>query len=62
LSAAITAEGETIATKAGIRSHPSLKDELGNRALVARLLARLGVTDQPIKSPGRPAAPLGWSG
>jgi hypothetical protein len=62
LSAAIAEQGETVVSKAGVRSHPSLKDELQNRALVARLLQRLGVTDQPIKSPGRPAAPVGWSG
>jgi hypothetical protein len=62
LSAAIAEQGETVITKAGIRSHPSLRDEIANRALVARLLQRLGVTDMPVKAPGRPAAPVGWSG
>jgi hypothetical protein len=62
LSAAITEQGETIITKGGIRSHPSVKDEIACRALCARLLQRLGVLDQPIKAPGRPAAPVGWSG
>jgi hypothetical protein len=63
LSAAIESEGQTIITKAGIRAHPALRDELANRALVARLLQRLGVMDQPIKPPGRPpSAALGWTG
>ena len=61
LSAAIAEQGETIVTKGGIRSHPSLRDEISNRALAARLLIRLGVTSEQIKTPGRPASPLGWS-
>ena len=62
LSACIAEQGEVVASKAGLRAHPALRDEIANRALVARLLQRLGVTDQPVKAPGRPAAPVGWSG
>jgi hypothetical protein len=60
LAACIDADGLTLRTRTGVRSHPCLRDELGARALAARLLIRLGVTTEPVKSPGRPAAPLGW--
>jgi hypothetical protein len=44
LSEAIAAEGQTICTRiGGIRAHPALRDELANRALVARLLSKLGI-------------------
>ena len=61
LSAAITAEGETVRTRTGIRAHPALRDEIANRALVARLLGKLGIASEPVKSPGRPGSGLGWS-
>jgi len=61
LSVAIAADGETIRTRTGIRAHPALRDEISNRALVARLLSRLGIATEPVKSPGRPAGGgLGW--
>jgi hypothetical protein len=60
LSAAIAEDGQTIRTRSGVRVHPGLRDEIANRALVARLLGKLGITSEPVKSPGRPAAPLGW--
>ena len=62
LSAAIASEGETIVTKLGIRAHPALQIEMQNRALTARLLQRLGVTDVPIRPQGRPPSGLGWTG
>ena len=52
LSAAIAAEGQTIRTRTGVRAHPALRDELANRALVARLLVKLGIASEPVKSPG----------
>jgi hypothetical protein len=61
LSASITADGETIRTRTGVRAHPALRDELANRALVARLLAKLGINVEPVKSPGRPAGSFGWT-
>jgi hypothetical protein len=61
LSASITADGETIRTRTGVRAHPALRDELANRALVARLLTKLGINVEPIKSPGRPGIGLGWT-
>src|SRR2546423_6632080 len=60
LSVAITEDGPVVRTRTGIRAHPALRDELANRALVARLLSRLGVTTEPTKSPGRPSSGLGW--
>jgi hypothetical protein len=61
LSAAIAEDGQTIRTRTGVRAHPALRDELANRALVARLLAKLGIATEPIKSPGRPASGFGWT-
>ena len=60
LSEAIAAEGQTICTRTGIRAHPALRDELANRALVARLLSKLGIAVEPVKPPGRPTSGLGW--
>jgi hypothetical protein len=60
LSSAISEDGQTIRTRTGIRAHPALRDEIANRALVARLLGKLGITSEPIKSPGRPGSGLGW--
>jgi hypothetical protein len=61
LSAAIAAEGQTIrSSRSGVRAHPALRDELANRALVARLLVKLGINVEPIKPPGRPAAGFGY--
>jgi phage terminase small subunit len=60
LSAAIAEDGQTIRTRTGIRAHPALRDELANRALVARLLSKLGINAEPVKPPGRPASGIGW--
>ena len=62
LSAAIAEEGQTIVTRSGVRAHPALRDEIANRALCARLLGKLGIGSEPIKTPGRPTSPLGWTG
>jgi hypothetical protein len=61
LSAAIAADGETVHTRTGVRAHPALRDELANRALVARLLTKLGINVEPVKPPGRPASSFGWT-
>jgi hypothetical protein len=60
LSTAIAEDGQTIRTRTGVRSHPALRDELANRALCARLLSKLGINIEPVKSPGRPTSALGW--
>jgi hypothetical protein len=53
--AIIDEDGEMIRTKAGPRSHPLLRDEVANRALACRLLQRLGLDLEPVRSgPGRP--------
>jgi hypothetical protein len=52
----IDRDGELLFGKTGPRSHPLLRDELGNRALCARLLGRLGLDLEPIHpTPGRPS-------
>jgi hypothetical protein len=60
LSAAIAEQGQTLCTRTGVRAHPALRDEIANRALVARLLSKLGIAVEPIKPPGRPPKPSGW--
>ena len=58
LSAAILEEGQTIRNRAGVRAHPLLRDEVANRALIARLLSKLGINVEPVKPVGRPTSPL----
>src|SRR6266404_7017001 len=61
LSAAIAADGETVLTRTGIRAHPALRDEIANRALVARLLGKLGIASEPINRPdAQVAAQVGY--
>ena len=56
LAARIDADGETILTKAGLKAHPCLKDELAARAFICRTLQRLGLNLEPVRpTPGRPA-------
>ena len=54
-AAEVNEHGEMIRTKAGLRANPLLRDELGFRALAARLLSKLGLDLEPIKAHGRPA-------
>jgi len=55
----IDEQGEMIATRLGIRSHPLLRDELANRAFVTKAISRLGLDLEPVKALGRPAGALG---
>jgi hypothetical protein len=50
--------------KGNTREHPLLKAELGNRAFLCRILQRLGIVDEDLKSVGRPATGrlAGWDG
>ena len=50
----IDEQGEVAKTKAGLKSHPLLRDEVAARALGCRLLARLGTDLEPIRAIGRP--------
>ena len=62
LAAGIAADGHVVRTRTGVpKTHPAVKDELAARAFVVRTLEKLGVTTEPIKSPGRPpSGGLGW--
>jgi hypothetical protein len=62
LATIINRDGETIATRAGLKDHPSLKHELGNRAFVVRTLQKLGLNFEPVKAMGRPGKQVHWSG
>jgi hypothetical protein len=48
--------GEIIKTKTGVRENPLLKNELANRAFVARSIGRLGLDVEGVKALGRPPA------
>jgi len=54
LREAINRDGETLVTRNGIRAHPGLRDELQGRALICRLLERLGLTVEAVRPVGRP--------
>src|SRR6516165_6003565 len=63
LSDQIDADGLTIRSKAGLRAHPCLRDEIAGRSFIVRTLAKLGVTDESIKPMGRPpTGGIGWRG
>jgi hypothetical protein len=55
LSAQIAADGAVVYIKNVPKSHPALRDELGNRSFITRNLQRLGVNVEAIKPQGRPS-------
>ena len=57
----IAKDGPVLETKSGARDHPLVKHELNARALVCRLLSRLGVVDTPKRPLGRPPMGIGIS-
>ena len=55
LAGEIAADGAVIRTRAGLKSHPSIKDEISARTACVRILEKLGVTQEPLRpGPGRP--------
>jgi hypothetical protein len=63
LVARIAEDGEVIVTRSGPKSHPLIREETSLRGFLCRTLGKLGVTDQPLKSVGRPPnGGLGWRG
>jgi hypothetical protein len=55
LAEQISQDGEVVHTKAGVRSHPGLKDEVALRAFVVRTIKSMGLNYEPIRAtPGRP--------
>jgi len=62
-SALINQQGAVIVTKSGIREHPLVKHETAQRALVGRLISRLGLDIEALRpTPGRPPQGFGWTG
>jgi len=55
LAAVIEQDGPVIRSNTGVRAHPCLRDELAARSFVVRTLQRLGLTEEAIKSVGRPS-------
>ena len=62
LAATITAEGEVVWGSHGAKSHPAVRDELQARALVVRMLQKLGVVEEAVKPVGRPSGLKAWKG
>jgi hypothetical protein len=60
--ALIDLQGPVIITKAGMREHPLVKAEIATRALIGRLITRLGLDIEALRpTPGRPPqGGLGW--
>jgi hypothetical protein len=59
LAEQIQADGEVIRTRAGVRSHPAIKDETACRTAAVRILEKLGVTREELRpTAGRP--PQAW--
>jgi hypothetical protein len=61
ITARIDADGEVISTRTGLRSHPLIKEETALRALICRTLEKLGITQEQIKTPGRPGGIGTWT-
>jgi len=62
LAAVIEEDGERLHTKTGPKAHPCIHEETSVRAFICRTLARLGITDEPVKPMGRPTKGFGWKG
>ena len=51
----IDSDGEVIKTRAGLKAHPALRDELAARSFTCRILRQLGLSFEPLRtSAGRP--------
>ena len=53
--------GHMIKTSTGMRSHPLIRDELQCRALAMRMIDKLGINHEALKSVGRPPGSIGWT-
>jgi hypothetical protein len=61
LAAAIGRDGEVVYSRGGVpKAHPAIRDETALRGFIIRTLQKLGITTEPVKAPGRPAAEMGW--
>jgi hypothetical protein len=59
LRARIDADGAVVYARGVPKEHPAVKAELQCRAFICRTLARLGITDEPLKPLGRPPQGIG---
>jgi hypothetical protein len=61
-AAIIDEQGAVIMGKTGLREHPLVKAEIATRALIGRLISRLGLDIEALRPlPGRPPTPHGWT-
>jgi ribosomal protein L13E len=56
LSEKIDADGEVIETKAGVKVHPAVREELAGRQFICRTLQALGLNLEAARPVGRPTA------
>jgi hypothetical protein len=62
LGEGIARDGAIVYGPTGPKAHPAVKDQIAARALLVRVLEKLGVTSENIKpGPGRPPSALGWT-
>jgi hypothetical protein len=61
LAERISVEGETIATRTGVRVHPAIRDERQGRAFIVKALEKLGIATEAVKPMGRPVKPTSWT-
>jgi hypothetical protein len=58
----IDEQGAVLITKGGMREHPLVKSEIATRALIGRLISRLGLDIEALRpTPGRPPQGFGWT-
>jgi hypothetical protein len=62
ITQALAVEGPALRRNGGLRANPLLRDQLQNRAFVARSLERLGISVQEVQPVGHPPRPTSWSG
>jgi hypothetical protein len=63
IAARINEDGKLIRTRNGARAHPLIREETSLRAFICRTLEKLGITQEKIKTPGRPPGSFAeWAG
>jgi len=61
LAETITRDGCIVYSRTGVpKSHPGIKDETACRAFVVRMLEKLGLNWEGIKTVGGQTSPVGW--
>jgi hypothetical protein len=62
LREAINRDGAVLYTKAGPKLHPAVREETSLRVAIGKMLERLGLNLEPIKSQGGQSRAVVWTG